>query len=189
MGRNSHRRALSVWSNGQRVGTWRLPTRADAELQYDPQWVQSLAGRPLSLSLPFTIGNAPLKGARVLNFFDKLLPDSEPIRNRLAGKFKTGSTEAVALLQAIGRDCVGAIQLLPEDEQPIGYDAIAGTPLSDPEVEVHLKRAVAPGAGLGQQDADEDDFRISLAGAHEKTALLWHHNQWRPTRAPTSTLS
>ncbi len=187
MGRNSHRRALSVWSNGQRVGTWRLPTRADAELHYDPQWVQSLAGRPLSLSLPFTIGNAPLKGARVLNFFDNLLPDSEPIRNRLAGKFKTGSTEAFALLQAIGRDCVGAIQLLPENEQPIDYDTISGTPLSDAEVEEYLRRAVAPGAGLGQQDADEDDFRISLAGAHEKTALLWHNKQWMRPHGATPT--
>jgi len=36
--------------------------------------------------------------------------------------------------------------------------------------------------------SNDDDFRISIAGAQEKMALLWHNNQWqRPIGAtPTS---
>ncbi|HWT36999.1 MAG TPA: HipA N-terminal domain-containing protein, partial [Paraburkholderia sp.] len=69
MGRPSHARALSVWINGLRVGTWRIPSRGDMELQYDREWIASSAGRPLSLSLPFGIDDAPLRGERVRNYF------------------------------------------------------------------------------------------------------------------------
>lgn len=112
MGRRSHCRALSLRANGQRVGTWTLPTRGDMALNmaftYDAEWMSSPAGRPLSLSLPYT-GDQALRGERVHNFFDNLLPDSEAIRRRLAVRFKTQSDGAFDLLQAIGRDCVGAV--------------------------------------------------------------------------------
>src|SRR5213076_1585586 len=98
MGRKSLSRSLSVWTNGQRVGTWTLPTRGDIEFVYDIAWMSSPEGRPLSLSLPYT-GDRALKGERVRNFFDNLLPDSETIRKRLAARFKTGTTEPFDLLQ------------------------------------------------------------------------------------------
>ena len=41
--------------------------------------------------------------------------DSDDIRRRLASRFRTASTGAFDLLQVIGRDCVGAVQLLPEE--------------------------------------------------------------------------
>jgi serine/threonine-protein kinase HipA len=185
MGRPSHARALSVWTNGLRVGTWRIPSRGDMELQYDRDWMTSPAGRPLSLSLPFGIDDAPLRGERVRNYFDNLLPDSEPIRRRLATRFKTATTDAFDLLEAIGRDCVGAAQLLAEDAQPEGYDRIEGTPMSDSEIEQMLARTVAsggPGAG-----GDSDDFRISLAGAQEKTAFLRHRGKWMRPHGATPT--
>ncbi|WP_332108738.1 HipA N-terminal domain-containing protein [Pelomonas sp. BJYL3] len=70
-------RALALWMNGTRVGTWALPAHAPELLQYDPQWTQSPAGRPLSLSLPFTPGNQPLRGDAVRSYFENLLPDSK----------------------------------------------------------------------------------------------------------------
>src|SRR4051794_38206585 len=111
MGRKSHGRALSIWANGERVGSWRIPTRGEDELVYDAHWLGSAAGRPLSLSLPL-IGRSVHKGDAVRNYFDNLLPDSMPIRERIARRFRTGSAGVFDLLQAIGRDCVGAIQLL-----------------------------------------------------------------------------
>ena len=186
-GRKSHTCSLSVWTNGQRIGLWRLPVRGDMELQYDRQWMIAPAGRPLSLSLPYTLDGSPLKGARVSNFFENLLPDSDVIRRRLATRFKTESLGAFDLLQAIGRDCVGAVQLLAEDEQPVGHDAIEGKPLTDDEVDQHLAWVVAPpGFGL-QALEEEDDLRISLAGAQEKSALLWHGGRWMRPRGATPT--
>lgn len=137
MGRRSHSRTLSVWTNGQRVGTWSIPARGDTEFQYDAQWMQSSAGRPLSLSLPYT-GDQALKGDWGRNFFDNLLPDSDTIRLRLARRFRTGSTDAFDLLQAVGRDCVGAVQLLGTDESPTDIHQIAGTPMSESDIEKFL---------------------------------------------------
>ena len=144
MGRPSHSRTLSVWANGQRVGTWIFNRRGEHSLQYDSQWMSSPAGRPLSLSLPFT-GDVALKGERVRNFFDNLLPDSETIRLRIATRFKTEGAEAFDLLQAIGRDCVGAVQLLGEDETPTNVQCIIGTPLSESEVESLLVQTTRSG--------------------------------------------
>ena len=186
MGRPTHSQALSVWANGERVGVWRLPTRGPMEFAYDTAWVESAAGRPLSLSLPFTPGNMAHKGPRVLNYFDNLLPDSEAIRKRIAQRYQTDTLDAFDLLQAIGRDCVGAVQLLPEGDAPEGVERIEGTPLTDSEIEAMLARTVSNPAP-GFRDQQDDDFRISLAGAQEKTALLWHDGKWQRPHGATPT--
>ena len=111
MGRRTHSRSLSIWTNGVRVGRWTIPARGEVELQYDPDWVGADIGRPLSLSLPFNLQNLLAKGEKVANYFDNLLPDSDVIRRRVAERFRTGSTEPFELLKAIGRDCVGAVQI------------------------------------------------------------------------------
>ncbi|HIC7212829.1 type II toxin-antitoxin system HipA family toxin [Burkholderia stabilis] len=183
MGRKSHTRALSIWTNGQRVGTWRIPARGDMELQYDAGWKQSAVGRPLSLSLPFGVGDAPLRGERVNHYFDNLLPDSDVIRRRLAARFGTATTEPFDLLAALGRDCVGAVQLLGEDDAPTGLDRIDGTPLSDEDVARVLDQA----SGVATQADGDEDFRLSLAGAQEKTALLFHDGRWMRPHGATPT--
>jgi len=184
MGRPSHSRTLFIWSNGQRVGTWTLNRRGEHFLQYDSEWMNSPAGRPLSLSLPFT-GEVALKGERIRNFFDNLLPDSENIRRRLATRFKTESTEVFELLQAIGRDCVGAVQLLDDEVRPTEVQSITGTPLSESEIESLLVQTTGSGP-IGNLD-DQENLRISLAGAQEKTALLWHQGQWMRPYGSTPT--
>jgi serine/threonine-protein kinase HipA len=186
MGRKSHSRSLAIWANGVRVGLWTLPARGDATLQYDPQWVTSDAGRPLSLSLPFNLDNRPLKGPAVAHYFDNLLPDSDQIRKRVAERFHTGSTDPFDLLQAIGRDCVGAVQLLTEDEEPEGADRVQAQPLSEKDIERHLLEAVSP-PKFGAAGEPDDDFRISLAGAQEKAAFLRWEGKWCRPRGSTPT--
>lgn len=120
MGRRSHTRTLSLWMNGVRVGTWGLAPHTPDTLQYDPNWVQSREGRPLSLSLPFTPGNAPHRGERVRHYFDNLLPDSPDIRARQARRYLARSAEPFDLLAQAGQDCVGALQILPDQASPAG---------------------------------------------------------------------
>ncbi|MGF6484426.1 serine/threonine protein kinase HipA of HipAB toxin-antitoxin module [Paraburkholderia sp. JPY419] len=125
------------------------------------------------------------KGPRVLNYFDNLLPDSDAIRKRIAQRYRTETLDAFDLLRAIGRDCVGAVQLLGEDDAPVGVQRIEGTPLSDDDIEALLAQTVGKPT-LGAPD-EPDDFRISLAGAQEKTALLWHDGQWQRPHGATPT--
>jgi serine/threonine-protein kinase HipA len=183
--RTSNTPALSIWANGERVGIWRIPERGADELLYDEAWVGSQAGRPLSLSLPL-VGGFTHKGAVVKNYFDNLLPDSQPIRERIASRFRTRTAQSFDLLQAIGRDCVGAIQLLGEDDGPSHAEHIEGEPMTEADVEKLLQQTVDPGRFAGQS-APEDELRISLAGAQEKTALLWHQGQWVRPHGSTPT--
>lgn len=184
MGRRSHSRALGVWANGLHVGRWLVPANGPMELTYDPSWIASDEARPLSLSLPMNLDGEPIKGERVGFFFDNLLPDSETIRERVRSRFHTRSGEAFDLLEAIGRDCVGALQLLPEGDEPEGVTSISVTSLNEREVESTL-RAGASGSIGGR--LDEDDFRISIAGAQEKTALTRHRGRWCKPHGATPT--
>lgn len=186
MGRRSHSRSLSLWTNGVRVGRWTLPARGEMELHYDPDWVAADIGRPLSLSLPFNLQNLPIKGEKVANYFDNLLPDSDAIRRRVAERFRTGSIDPFELLRVIGRDCIGAVQILDGEEVPKGFDHVEGVPLSEEDIERHLIETVSPHAFGASGDPDAD-FRISLAGAQEKTGFLWWDGQWLAPRGATPT--
>jgi serine/threonine-protein kinase HipA len=186
MGRKSRARALSVWVNGKLAGEWRIPARGETEFQYDSAWVESEEGRPLSLSLPLSLDKGSIKGRPVEYYFDNLLPDSDSVRKRLHERFHTASGNAFELLAAIGRDCVGAVQLLPTGEEPKGVRTIDARPLSEAEVERALILTVSP-PSFAAHPAD-DDFRISIAGAQEKTAFLHHDGKWcRPLGATPTT--
>jgi HipA-like protein len=157
------RSALNVWMNGELVGVWRVD-RGSHSFTYEPAWLESPKARSLSLSLPIT-ASREIRGAVVAHYFDNLLPDNDEIRERLAQRFDTASSAAFQLLAAFGRDCVGAVQLLPEDMQPEGWNRIHTQALDDEQI-VAILRAV-PTLGV-TNDGDEDLFRISIAGAQEK---------------------
>lgn len=186
MGRRSKTRALAVWMNGELVGEWRIPTSGSQEFLYADSWLSSPAARPISLSLPLRPSREPYRSG-VEAFFDNLLPDNRQIRERMQRRFRTDSIAPFDLLSEIGRDCVGALQILPTDEAAPDVRKITGESLSPNDVAQLLTASL--GAPLGQGGADSDDtFRISLAGAQEKTALLWHKGRWhRPTGATPTT--
>ena len=173
MARPSRKRSLSVWLNGIRVGTWSIGSSGVHEFRYEGSWLVHAQARPISLSIP--LGESVYRGDTVSAFFDNLLPDSSEIRQRLRSRYGAASLSAFDLLGEIGRDCVGAIQLLLDDEEPSPIDRIEGRPINDHEIAGILKGLTA--VGMGGRTADEE-FRISLAGAQEKTALLRHNEQW-----------
>lgn len=180
-----HPHPLVVWINGQTVGEWTV-REGEHRFQYAEEWTASPAARRLSLSLPMTPGNASQRGPVVQNYFDNLLPDSNAIRTRLQGKFATPSTDAFDLLTAIGRECVGAVQLLPPGVLPTGFDRIEAEALDDAAVEHAINASLSTGRVLGQRD--DEDFRISIAGAQEKTALMQREGKWfRPLNATPTT--
>jgi serine/threonine-protein kinase HipA len=182
-------RELWVWMNGERVGTWQRTRTGGHRFIYEPSWIASPRVRPLSLSLPLT-PDRTVTGPVVAHYFDNLLPDDERVRRRVSARFKLGSTDVFELLQAIGRDCVGAVQLLPPEQPPKGFDQVQGEPMDEQAVARHLRGvAGAPALGTDLDAASDDDpLRISIAGAQEKTALLRIDGQWcRPLGATPTT--
>lgn len=182
MARPRKRKTLGVWMNGLQVGLWIQAPSGEHQFSYVPEWLDQQESRPLSLSMPLRT-NSPYRGPVVESWFENLLPDSREIRQRMQSRFHTGSTRAFDLLAEIGRDCVGAVQLLPEGEVPGGIQHIDGEALTKSDVAAVLRATpISSGSGL-----DGGDFRISLAGAQEKTALLWHDGGWQRPRGATPT--
>jgi len=185
MSRSANMRTLVLWMNGERVGTWTVPQGQD-QLQYEDRWLQSPQARPLSLTLPFTPGNQPHRGPLVGAWFDNLLTDSPRLRERIAARFKTKGQGAFELLAEVGRDSVGAIRLLPEGFAAEDVKTIQAQPMTDSEI-AQLLRSTASLQQWQDDDLHADDFRISLAGAQEKTALLKLNGHWMRPLGPTPT--
>ncbi len=177
--------ALNAWMNGELVGTW-TADRATHAFTYAASWITSPKARSLSLSLPVTTSRE-VRGDVVAHYFDNLLPDNERIRERQRRRFGTRGTDAFSLLEAIGRDCVGAVQLLPPGTEPIGWNRVDCEPLSERQI-AEILRAVPGHVGPGAPLQDDDLFRISIAGAQEKTAFTRHRGRWcRPHGATPTT--
>jgi serine/threonine-protein kinase HipA len=173
---------LNVLMNGVLVGQLTKRSTGAMTFQYDPTWLSIPGTRPISLSLPLQQGL--YQGDQVYNFFDNLLPDSDRTRAKIQARFQIPSRQPFDLLATIGADCVGAIQLCPVGTIPNQTDRIQVEPLSTNEIAAMLSGDSNSPLGM----VESADFRISIAGAQEKTALLWYQNQWcRPIGAtPTS---
>jgi serine/threonine-protein kinase HipA len=183
--RPSKSRTLHAWMNGEYVGRWINPAGKPQEFVYAPEWLASRSARPLSLSMPLMEG-AVYKGGVVEAYFENLLPDSGEIRRRIGAHVGAQSDSAFDLLEKIGRDCVGALQLTVDPEPAPNVRAINASPISDDEIgQLLLKTSGSPTFGAPELD---DDFRLSIAGAQEKTALLFQEGRWfRPKGATPST--
>ena len=180
-------RRLAVWMNGLRVGYWTLAADG-SRFEYDPAWVADEQGRAISLTMPFRPGNAPYSGPVVHNYFDNLLPDGDRIRRRIAARHSIDPADPFAMLATLGKDCVGALQILDGDESPKDLFSIRAEPMQDTEIARHLERLAEGTAGNADAPAWEDEFRLSIAGAQDKTALLMHDGQWcRPLGSTPTT--
>ena len=184
MARPSKSRRLDLWMNGQLVGHWTITAQGRHELAYAADWLSAPAARPLSLSLPMQDAGLVHSGPKVLDYFDNLLPDRLQIRRRLRVRFAANSTDTFDLLAEVGRDCAGALQLLPDGEDPGDIRCIDGEALTEAAV-ADILRGVTRAPLPGQDESD--DFRLSIAGAQEKTALLWHAGQWHRPLGTTPT--
>lgn len=172
---------LNVLINNRLLGRLEKAPNGAVSFQYAESWMDWEHSFAASLSLP--LRRSPYRGASVMAVFDNLLPDNSSVRLRVAERTGAQGTDAYSLLARIGRDCVGAMQFLPDGEDSDSQNKIHGEPLSEQGIERLL--ANLKGTPLGVDL--EKDFRISVAGAQEKTALLRHENHWKRPGGTTPT--
>jgi serine/threonine-protein kinase HipA len=173
---------LRVLLNNRLVGHLLKEPAGAIYFRYDESWLSRKNAIPVSLSLP--LREDAYRGEPVVAVFENLLPDSELLRKRIAGRVGAKGTDAYSLLSQIGRDCVGALQFVPDGDDVV-YEAsgIDGKVISTEEIENLLNNLVRAPLGL---DRDQD-FRISVAGAQEKTSLLLHNGMWLKPLGTTPT--
>lgn len=173
---------LKVALNGILVGELIKLKSGGMTFQYALDWLNTSGARPISLSLP--LQHNTYQGAVVYNFFDNLLPDQERVRERIQARFHTSTKQPFDLLAQIGMDCAGALQLYSSNSSLPSVKQINASTLTEHEIATILKGYQYDNP-LGM--TGEDDFRISLAGAQEKTGLLFYENQWHKPVGSTPT--
>jgi serine/threonine-protein kinase HipA len=179
---------LRVLLNNRLVGYLRKAASGAIEFQYDAGWLDWEHALPVSLSLP--LREDAYRGGEFGAVFDNLLPDSDALRRRVAEQVGAEGNDAYSLLAAIGRDCVGALQFLGADDGS-GHDgddqgavgSADGEALDDPAIEKLLNGLARAPLGLDR----DDEFRISVAGIQEKTALLRLGGRWLKPHGTTPT--
>lgn len=155
---------LAVWFNGLRValierrsGRLRLTYTPDALGRFSP-------GVPL-LSLRLPVQPEPFTQGVVKPFLEGLLPEGS-VRRAIAERLDIKSSDTFGLLRELGRDCAGALIILPEDERPSGGST---TKLAQPLDTADLVRLID---GLRTSPlAVTEGARVSLAGVQEKLTL------------------
>ncbi|MGH3262449.1 MAG: type II toxin-antitoxin system HipA family toxin, partial [Trebonia sp.] len=173
-------RALHVWLGDEVVADLAVNRRQAAELRYRPDYVARLGEGALGLSVPLAVTGRRFKGAVVEYWMESLLPEGET-RTALEQYFRIRRGDGFALLAALGRDCAGAVAVLPPGSGPAG-ESEAVRPLTPTEVE----RAVA---SLRQHPLGVDeDVRVSLGGLQSKLLLAQVDDGWaRPMGSTPST--
>ena len=164
MGRKRFHTPLRVLLNNRLVGYLVKDPGGAIDFRYDESWLAWEHALPVSLSLP--LREDAYRGEPVAAVFENLLPDSENLRRRVAEKVGASGTDSYSLLSQIGRDCVGALQFLPEGEEAISdtAGAIAGKVISDDAIEALLKNLAQAPLGLHR----DQEFRISVAGRRRR---------------------
>lgn len=173
---------LTTWMNNERVGELTKLRNGAHTFRYDREWLFNRYARPISLSLPLQFGT--ITSDAVINYFDNLLPDNPAVRDRIVRRYQAHSRQPFDLLAEIGRDSVGAVTLLPQGE-PTPAPAMSWETLNETRLEDILS-SYQSDIPLGMIN-EADDFRISVAGAQEKTALLKIDWDWCIPRGITPT--
>jgi len=181
MPRQRRNQPLNVFLNSRYIGQLRRKQTGAIEFQYDPAWLAWENALPVSLSLP--LREDVYTGVPVSAVFEGLLPDSTEIRQKVAARVHAEGTDAYSLLGAIGHDCVGALQFLPPESDPGPAGEVKGTPIDDDEIANLISNLGTAPLGIGE----DAGFRISIAGAQEKTALLFWQDRWYKPEGSTAT--
>jgi serine/threonine-protein kinase HipA len=171
---------LNVWLGNRIVADLTINRRQVAQFRYRDDYVAERGEGALGLSVPLPVSSRRFKGELVDHWMESLLPEGET-RTVLEQYFRVRRGDGFALLAALGRDCAGAVAVMPPGEdftQPTG----PVRPLTPLEVE----QAVA---SLRQHPLGVDqDVRVSLGGLQSKLLLVQVDGGWaRPVGGTPST--
>lgn len=136
-------------------------------LEWLPEGIErwGLGSPALSVGLPIgsPIGPRDLRG---LDFFENILPEG-PALERMAALAGVRPVDTYGILQVFGRDCVGAIMVLPDGERPGGSGNSGYSPMTPSD----LQRVISELDAFPLAAAPQRGFRPSLPGFQRKALL------------------
>jgi serine/threonine-protein kinase HipA len=157
-------RRLAVWRDQLLLG-YLTGSGSTIRFRYETEVLDRFGlGRPIiSMSLPTSASAYPDRQCRP--FFDGLLPEGQA-RRIIAYDLAIPEADTFAMLAVLGRECAGALAVLPEGEEPLPAASANALPaLSRAEIDALIAnlRFEPFGSGAG--------LRVSLGGVQEKLLL------------------
>lgn len=158
-------RALNIWWERQLVGQLTQNQHGELGFVYAPAWLEDTEAPALSASLPKRA--EPFTRRECRPFFGGLLPE-EGQRDAVAQALGVSRSNDFVLLDRLGGDVAGALQLLPPGTTPIELilDQLP-TPLDEAGL-IHVLDTLP----LRPLLAGEGELRLSLAGAQSKVPVV-----------------
>lgn len=156
---------LDVWWGGMVVGQLSQDRHGELGFVYSPDWLQRDDAPALSASLPKR--PEPYSRRECRPFFGGLLPE-EGQRQAVAKALGVSRGNDFALLDKLGGDVAGALQLLPPGEPPRPDDPDHPPKLLDEAGLMDLLDALPTRPLL----AGEEGLRLSLAGSQTKVPVV-----------------
>ena len=100
--------------DGNRVGVLE-ETDDGTRFVYDTAWLADAGAAAVSLTMP--LRTEPYESRGMLPFFENLLPEGWLLELATA-KLKIAKDDVFGLVLAVCADCVGAVEVRPDDEVP-----------------------------------------------------------------------
>ena len=163
-------RNLIVWWDGRRVGDLTQDIHGNLGFTYAQEWIADSNTAPLSASLPKRPESFSRNECRP--FFGGLLPE-EGQRDAAARALGVSRTNDFSLLDRLGGDVAGALQLLPNGETPASHSPIQQAKPLDEAGLIRVLNALPIRPLL----AGDDGLRLSLAGSQSKVPVILIDNQ------------
>ena len=86
---------------------------------YDDSYTAEKNHRPISISLP--LSKKPFSAESTRNYFEGLLPEGFT-RKSIADSMHSDPDDYISILRELGRECLGAIQIVDESIQTVEAD-------------------------------------------------------------------
>ena len=158
------KRSLDIFWNSRIVGRYDLLDDGSELFSYDGSYLESADAVPISHSLPL---RADPYGKRQLRpFFAGLLPE-ESQRQRIAAYLGLAESDDFSMLEAIGGECAGALEIIPHGKSPHGSAESLSPCGEDRLLEIVKSLPYRP------MLAGESGLRLSLAGAQSKLPVVF----------------
>lgn len=133
----------------------------EAVFAYDESYIAEKNHRAISIALP--VSDKPFSAKSTRNYFEGLLPEGFT-RKCIADSMHSEPDDYISILRELGRECLGAIQIVDESVQCIEADY---KELSKKEVKALAEEGASLAANLVIQS------HLSLTGASGKIGLYY----------------
>jgi len=159
--------SLDVYLNRTQIGKLTQTAGTDYVFTYAPAIVSAAGEDAIVLSNSLPVREEPYDAIATRAFFDGLLPE-DARRDEIARELRIGSSDSYGLLAEIGRDCAGAVVIVPEGAS-LALEEGSVSWLRDGELDELVEQLPKHPLGVG---GSERKIRLSLAGVQRKLTLI-----------------